>query len=102
MKKADAADLKWLEQPDVFAVNRLDPHSDHAFFQNSEGDLTLNLNGTWKVDVAPNPDARKADFYLEGFDDSGFAEITVPGHLQTQGFLNNHYTNTIYPWDGID
>ncbi|MCF0258483.1 MAG: DUF4981 domain-containing protein [Erysipelotrichaceae bacterium] len=102
MRKADAADLRWLEQPDVFAVNRLDAHSDHAFFQKEPGDLTLSLNGTWKVDVAENPDGRKADFYKDGFDDSDFAEIKVPGHLQTQGFLNNHYTNTIYPWDGID
>ena len=32
MKQMEA-DLKWLEDPGVFQVNRLDAHSDHAFYE---------------------------------------------------------------------
>lgn len=94
--------LAWLEDPTVFAVNRLPACSDHEFYQSEPGDLTLNLNGTWKVNVSESPDQRPEGFYKEGYDRSGFADVLVPGELQMQGFLPNHYTNTLYPWDGIE
>ena len=46
--------LAWLEDPQVFRVNRLDAHSDHHFYESTEdmkaGKETLrqSLNGTWK------------------------------------------------------
>ena len=27
--------------------------------------------------------------------------IRVPGHIELQGYSQVHYTNTIYPWDGV-
>ena len=30
------ADLAWLENPEVFAVNRLEAHSDHRFYESRE------------------------------------------------------------------
>ena len=30
------ADLTWLENPEVFAVNRLEAHSDHRFYESRE------------------------------------------------------------------
>ena len=42
MKKEDIfmdqyhADLAWLENPEVFAVNRLKAHSDHRFYESRE------------------------------------------------------------------
>lgn len=30
------ADIRWLDQPEVFRVNRLDAHSDHRFFENEQ------------------------------------------------------------------
>ena len=48
MKQMEA-DLKWLEDPGVFQVNRLDAHSDHAFYetvaQMESGENPLIQNG---------------------------------------------------------
>src|SRR5699024_2155121 len=36
----------------------------------------------------------------EDFNAEEWAEIQVPGHIQTQGYDRCHYINTMYPWDG--
>lgn len=92
--------LAWLEDPEVFAVNRIDAHSDHLFFEGGRTDLRQCLNGTWSFAYAPSPAERQADFYREDYDLSGFDEIEVPGHIQLQGYDKRHYINTMYPWDG--
>ncbi|MDO5417688.1 MAG: beta-galactosidase, partial [Lachnospiraceae bacterium] len=100
--------LDWLENPEIFRVNRVNAHSDHRYFESreemEEGVMKLrsSLNGTWKFSYAENPDRRKADFYKEDYDISGFADIQVPGHIQTQGYDKCQYINTQYPWDGHD
>lgn len=100
--------LDWLENPEIFQVNRLNAHSDHVFYENreemekGEKNFYLSLNGTWKFSFAQNPDLRKKEFYQENFDASDFDEIEVPGHIQLQGYDKCQYTNTIYPWDGHD
>ena len=54
--------LDWLEDPEVFQVNRLKAHSDHAYFASKEemeqGEMKFrsSLNGTWKFSFAENPD----------------------------------------------
>lgn len=30
------ADIKWLDNPEVFSVNQIDAHSDHNYFLNYE------------------------------------------------------------------
>lgn len=104
--KAKEARLDWLENPEIFAVNKIPAHSDHHYFQDKEearaGKTALkqSLNGSWKMAYANNPSLRLKDFYQEDFDTSGFENIEVPGHIQTQGFDRNQYINTMYPWDG--
>ena len=109
-------DLKWLENPEVFEVNREKAHSDHRFYESEEqmkegerwaggrpaGTMPLrqSLNGTWKFAYSQAPSARPADFYKETFDASGFGTIEVPGHIQLQGYDKRQYINTLYPWDG--
>lgn len=114
-------DLAWLENPEIYEVNRIKAHSDHHFYENermmevgesnedlswskgSDGEkmhLRQYLNGTWKFAYAVNPSERQADFYKEGYDISGFDDIAVPGHIQTQGYDKRQYINTMYPWDG--
>ena len=107
--KADKPLLSWLEDPQVFAVNRLDAHSDHPWYPTYEqakqkGEMSdrLVLNGSWKVSYANNPSERNKDFYQMDTDDTMFTDIQVPGHIQLQGFDHPHYTNTIYPWDGLE
>ena len=104
-------ELTWLEDPEVFAVNRERAHSDHRFYENEasmeEGlaaggamELRQSLSGTWKFAYGVCPAARKADFYKEDYDLETMEEIQVPGHIQTQGYDKRQYINTMYPWDG--
>ena len=99
-------DLKWLTDPTVFAVNRLDAHSDHVCYR-SEAEIRLggsslrqSLDGRWRFAYSACPAARPADFYREDADLSAFGTICVPGHIELQGYGQIQYTNTLYPWDG--
>ena len=100
------ADLKWLTDPTVFRVNRLDAHSDHVCYASAgeaaEGvpSLRQSLDGRWRFAWSPCPADRPADFWREGFDDSAFGSIQVPGHMELQGCGQIQYINTLYPWDG--
>ena len=104
-------DLAWLEDPEVFQVNREKAHSDHRFYGSVEAmeageregggmELRQSLNGVWKFAFAQCPDRRRKEFYREDYDLSGLDEIQVPGHIQTQGYDKRQYINTMYPWDG--
>lgn len=98
--------LNWLENPEIFSVNTIAAHSDHAYFSHvkladeGKNPLKQSLNGTWQFHYAKNPSLRVADFYKLDADVTGFETIQVPGHWQTQGYGQNQYVNTIYPWDG--
>ena len=109
MFKEDQAmipDLKWLEDPTVFRVNRLDAHSDHICCASMEEAASRNtclrqcLDGQWKFAWSKAPALRPADFWQEDFDLSGFSTIQVPGHMEVQGYGQIQYINKLYPWDG--
>lgn len=99
-------ELRWLSDPTVFAVNRLDAHSDHLCcrtLDEAESGLTSlrqSLDGAWRFAWSANPAARPADFWQPDADLSGFGTIRVPGHIELQGYGQLQYTNTLYPWDG--
>lgn len=101
------AKLEWLEDPQVFGVNRLPAHSDHRFYETEEERISermalrQSLNGTWKFSYGENLSLRKEHFYEPGFDLSGFGHIEVPGHIELQGYGRCQYINTMYPWDGL-
>ncbi len=97
--QATAANLSWLEDPKVFAVNRLDAHSDHRWYVNGE-DLRQSLDGPWQFFYSRSPEDRPKDFWREGAGLEDFVEIQVPGHIEMQGFGQIQYINTLYPWDG--
>ena len=96
---ASHPELNWLEDPRVFAVNRLDAHSDHTW-HTPEGSLRQRLDGSWRFAYSPCPAARPADFWQADASLDGFAEIAVPGHIEMQGYGQIQYINTMYPWDG--
>lgn len=105
-KKVEEANLSWLENPEIFAVNRLPAHSDHKFYssiesykQNNES-LKQSLNGIWKFHWSPNPKLRPKDFIEKNYNISSFDNIIVPGHMELAGYGQIQYTNTAYPWDG--
>lgn len=109
LKQNLSPSLDWLEDPEIFRINRIDAHSDHLFYEKRE-DLKLgynmplkqSLNGKWKFSYAVNPSNRIKDFYKEDFDCSSFDYINVPGHIQMQGYDKCQYINTMYPWDGVE
>ena len=100
------ADMKWLDNPEVFRVNRLDAHSDHCYNENyadmgkKENRLTQSLNGQWEFAFSRNVKSRPVNFYEEGFDTANFDKIMVPGHIELAGYDKIRYINTMYPWEG--
>ena len=87
------------ENPAVIGINKLPYHvtlgnpSTHS----TNPEVTY-LDGTWKFRWSPDPDSRPADFYMSGFDVSGWDDIHVPCDWQMQGFGTPIYTNINYPF----
>jgi len=100
------ADMKWLDNPEVFKVNQLEPHSDHCYYldysdmKKEKNPLLQSLNGQWEFAYSKNVMERPVDFYKETFDVSGFDKIMVPGHIELAGYDKIRYINTMYPWEG--
>lgn len=98
--------LIWLDDPEVFQVNRIPAHSDHNHFcsrqemEEEKNSLMQSLNGTWKFCYSKCAGKRPAEFYREDFPVSDFDEIKVPGHIELAGYDKIHYINTMYPWEG--
>ena len=66
---SNSPNLDWLENPEIFRVNRIDAHSDHLYYEDKEHiklkdnmPLRQYLNGKWKFSYAENPDKRIKDF----------------------------------------
>jgi len=88
-------DFNYLEDVNRFYEGAEPPHSDHE--SNAE---KKSLNGLWKIKVYDNPSKVplsliKGDCYGVNFD-----YISVPSHIQMEGFDTPQYVNTQYPWDG--
>lgn len=100
------AEINWLDDPEVFQVNRLPAHSDHRFYKDMEeledgkSAWEQSLNGMWKFRYSVNAASRPAEFYREGFHYGDFDEIAVPCHIEMAGYDKIHYINTMYPWEG--
>ena len=100
------ADIKWLDNPEVFRINQIAAHSDHNYYLNYEdlneknNKLTQSLNGQWSFCFSINAKSRPVDFYEEDYDTSNFDKIMVPGHIELAGYDQIRYINTMYPWEG--
>lgn len=100
------ADIKWLDNPEVFRVNQLEAHSDHCYYRNyaeldkKNNGLTQSLNGQWDFCFSMNAKSRPMKFYEENYDSSSFDKIMVPGHIELAGYDQIRYINTMYPWEG--
>ena len=92
----------------VFAEGRLPARSDHVAYASAaelaagESSLRLCLDGRWRFHYAENPAAAPEGFWLPDFDVSGWDEISVPGHIQLQGYDRPQYVNIQYPWDAVE
>ena len=99
------ADRRWLDDPRVFRVNRMDAHSDHKRFRCEEdyergiSDLSISLSGDWKFRYCPTPMDVPEGFGEEEINVADWEEIPVPGHIEMAGYRPYHYINSDYPWE---
>ena len=60
------ADIKWLDDPQVFYAGRLPAHSDHEFYaseeeyQNGKSSFMKTLDGEWRFCFSKNAKERPA------------------------------------------
>lgn len=97
-------DTNVIKNPEVFAINRLKAHSDHCFFADEQmkEDFHVSLNGTWKFRYSENIKEAPRGFQRPDYSVDDWDDITVPGHLQLQGYGHPQYVNIVYPWDGVE
>ena len=90
------------------AEGRLPAHADFIPYRNEEemekGESSLRrcLDGVWKFHYSPNPASAPEGFWKDGYDLSGWDTISVPGHIQMQGWDRPAYCNYEYPWDAME
>jgi beta-galactosidase len=99
-------DYNKVKDPEFFADNRLKQHSDHTYFASLEEmksgttSFRYDLNGLWKFSYAKNYDCCIKGFETEEYDCRSWDDITVPAHIQMEGYDAPQYVNIQYPWDG--
>ncbi|GGG23374.1 glycoside hydrolase family 2 TIM barrel-domain containing protein [Paenibacillus abyssi] len=102
---------EWNNNPDIFALNRMEAHTDSIHYTTVEEALDakpkqsssyFSLNGSWKFSFAENPEQRIKNFYSQDYDYSGWADMPVPSHWQLQGYDYPQYTNIRYPWQDTE
>ncbi len=95
------------ENQDVTQINREQIHSPWGAYETGTQALScdrdgsanvLSLDGTWKFQLAPAPEAVPDNFWTPGFDTTAWNAIQVPGNWEVQGFSKPIYTNYIYPF----
>lgn len=99
MMKSEKADLSWLDNPLIFAVNRLDAKASvHRSLNGTP--CVQKLDGIWKGRYCTRLQDLRAEFEKEETVLENALDVPVPGTFQTYGLADFHYTNTAYPWDG--
>jgi beta-galactosidase len=99
-------DLARVADPRFVAEHRMAAHSDHRWYRDgAEASAGLSsfeqsLSGMWKFHYAPTPADMLPGFEAADFDLSALAEISVPAHIQLEGYDKPQYVNVQYPWDG--
>jgi beta-galactosidase len=96
------------ENPAVVAIGKEPPHATLFPFETRELALTRErarstyyqlLSGRWKFNWVRKPADRPVEFYREGYDDSDWAEIPVPGNWEVNGFGVPIYLNIPYEFE---
>lgn len=104
-KAQDAGVPAEIEDPRITGINKEPAHATLMPYSNIQEALAgkrknsshcLLLNGTWKFHWASWPQKRPAGFYEQGFDVSGWDDITVPSNWQVKGYGTPFYSNYNY------
>lgn len=92
--------LSILSDPQIFEQNRLPAHADSRFIGEDGKYLDpVSLNGQWEFACFTSPAELDISLISKGALPD---KISVPGHIQMQGFDYMQYVNTQYPWDGVE
>lgn len=95
------------ENPQQVGINKLPAHATLIPYPDETAALTcrqdespyfLLLNGQWQFKLVANPNAAPNGFYRPDFDTTAWANITVPGNWQMQGYDKPIYTNIKMPF----
>lgn len=84
--------------PTIFQENRLPART---LFTQQRAVRELCLDGRWHFSYYDKPQ-EATTLFLDKARLSEMQSIEVPSHWTLQGFGVPQYTNTIYPWDGLD
>lgn len=101
-------DIRWLSQPETFAVGLLPPCSDHDIFasvaeaDSGKSSLVQSLDGTWVAHFALRAQDAPDKMITDASDDDTLQPVRIPGEFQLQNpeWDPPHYVNYQYPWDG--
>lgn len=103
-----AQNNEW-RNPQVNEVNRLPMRAHYFPYENltaaqknnpMEASNFKTLNGSWKFNWVKDADKRPTTFFSTGFDDSGWADLQVPGLWEMNGYGDPVYVNIGYAWKG--
>jgi beta-galactosidase len=86
---------RWWTDPHLTGAGRLPMRPPLV---DRDGTCFRSLDGRWRFTLADRPDAVPRGFAAREFDDSGWAEIAVPGCWTMQGFDRPIYTNVAMPF----
>ena len=104
---AQQPQVEWQDQ-NAIGLNKLTPHTyvwpyasaeDVANGNYENSPYYMSLNGKWKFHWVKNPDNRPLNFYEPDFYTGGWADITVPGNWERQGYGTAIYVNESYEFD---
>ena len=99
-------DYSLVKNPEYFKDGRMDAHSDHISYANSEEasleetSFRHSLNGIWKFHYARNYESTVKGFEKEEYSCRDWDDIRVPAHIQMEGYDAPQYANVQYPWEG--
>ena len=99
---------EWIKDPNVFQVGRLGQNAALKLYRNKEemsvgkSSLSFLLNGEWRFEYAESLEEANEHFFENNYDCSKWSIISVPGHLQLQGYGKPMYVNQTYPWSASE
>lgn len=109
MKLFDCKSVRLWEKPLATSINRMRSRSTlfpfasereakKPSFEPFDCPQVLNLNGGWKFRYHTRPEEVEERCTADGFNDSKWDDIAVPGNWTVQGYDKPHYTNVQMPW----
>src|SRR5688500_9670965 len=83
----------YLENPGMVAEGQEPAHAylrpyadvDSAVRRDEDSPFTRSLDGKWRIAMAKRPEEVPAGFHADGYDTSGWREVSVPHTWQTDG-----------------